>query len=117
MAGKVFSRRGGKNETKLTASDIRSAGHDAWAVGMSLNANPHSSNPRLSSWWSEGWDMAMNAATADAWKLGEEASRNGKTLDDNPFPAGEPLARRLWGEGWQSGQDAHIDNSPRGKRR
>ena len=117
MTKKVFTRRGGKNETKLTASDIRSAGHGAWAEGMPLDANPHPPDTRLASWWSEGWHIAMRTAAGDAWELGKEAFRNGRTLDDNPFPAGEPLARRLWGEGWQSGQDGHIDNVPKGRRR
>ena len=117
MVGKDVTRRGAKNESKLTASDFRGAGQKAWANGLPSNANPHALNPRLSSWWREGWDMAMNAATADAWKLGEEASRNGKALDDNPFPTAEPSARRLWGEGWQSGQDGPVGHRPRGKRR
>ena len=117
MAGKDFTRRGAKNEAKLTVSDIRNAGHWAWAKGMLLDTNPHPPDTRLASWWSEGWHMAMRSAVGDAWELGEEAFRAGKTLDDNPFPAGEPSALRVWREGWQSCQTDHIDTSPRGKRR
>jgi hypothetical protein len=117
MVWKGVTRRGIKNETNLTVSDIRTAGQKAWAIGLPLDANPHPPNTRLSGWWSEGWHMAMRAAVGDAWELGEEAFRNGRTLDDNPFPAGEPSAHRIWREGWQSGQDGHIDNLPRGKRR
>lgn len=48
-------------------------------------------------------------AAGDAWQLGNQAFRDGKNLDDNPYPAGTTSA-----EEWRAGFNQACEDELRG---